>query len=171
MDRRTKVVICAAAAYVLLSMMALIIESRKRKRAASRTGGYASDTEDDETENEGGSTDGSTQDNQGATSSASKSNKRARIAETEEEGLIAAFISVGDKLAKAIEKLGSRDNDVPEDLFDNLNSLPGVSTAHKCSYFTFLVANPHIGRAFNKLPSEHKLNWVNLFISGKFPGQ
>ncbi|WVZ95374.1 hypothetical protein U9M48_041146 [Paspalum notatum var. saurae] len=176
MDKRTKVLICAAAAYMVLSMMALIIESRKRKRGAGRA-------EEDEAENKEGQANGvgdgpSTQDSQGATSSSSVNmpNKRARTAEIEEKELIAAFKHLGDKLVKAIEKVAkvgcrSRDNDVPEDLFDNINSLPGFDATHKNSYFVFLVANPHIGRAFNKLPFKHKLRWVDLFISGKFPGQ
>jgi len=107
---------------------------------------------------------------QGATLNASKT-KKAKIVENEEEGLIGAFNRVGDNLAKAIEKVGSSDNDVPDDLFDNLNSLSGFEETHISFYYAYLVAHPHIGRAFNKLPFNHKLNWVAMFISEKFPGQ
>jgi hypothetical protein len=30
--------------------------------------------------------------------------------------------------------------------------------------------HPHIARAFNKLPFDHKLIWARNFVSEKFPG-
>lgn len=86
--------------------------------------------EDDETENEEVTTRASTKrqfacDDNVATSSASKSNKKAKKRDSEDE-LIAAFKSVADKLSNAIEKVATWDTDVPDDLFDNLLNLPGV---------------------------------------------
>jgi len=107
---------------------------------------------------------------QGATSSASRPSKKAKVAEMEEDGLVAAFKSVGENLAAAIKLVAKPDNELPDDLFDILNQLPGFNSAHISFYYAHLVANPHIGRAFYKLPFEHKLNWVTMFIAEKFPG-
>ncbi|XP_022681811.1 uncharacterized protein LOC106804265 [Setaria italica] len=107
---------------------------------------------------------------QGATSSASRPSKKARVAEMEEDRLVAAFKCVGENLAAAIKMVAKPDNDLPADLFDMLNQLPGFNSAHISFYYAHLVENPHIGRAFYTLPFEHKLNWVTKFIAEKFPG-
>lgn len=106
-----------------------------------------------------------------ATSSASRPNKKAKIREAEEEGLVGAFKSVGKMLASAIQKVATGDNDVPDDLFDNLLTLPGFDQTHICFYYNHLVVNPHIASAFNKLPFVYKLTWVSAFISEKFPSK
>lgn len=111
--------------------------------------------------------------NHGATSSASKA-KKAKTSVDEEEGLIGAINRVGDKLACAIEKVATQpppNDDLPEDLFDIVNSLPGFDSTDISIYYAYLVANPRMGRAFYKLPFEHKLNWLAMFVANKFPGQ
>ncbi|TKW17157.1 hypothetical protein SEVIR_5G347450v4 [Setaria viridis] len=146
------------------------------------TGNFAKDTsaplgrEEDEGESqeEGdevtghGLSDGPT--NQGATSCASTPSKKAKVAAMEEDGLVAAFKSVGENLAVAIKLVAKPDNELPADLFDILNQLPGFTSAHISFYYAHLVANPHIGKAFYNLPFEHKLNWITMFIAEKFPG-
>ncbi|AQK62627.1 10A19I.15 [Zea mays] len=99
-----------------------------------------------------------------------KIRKKAKKRDSEEEGLIAAFKSVGDTLSSAIEKVATGDTDVPDDLFDSLINLPGFEQTHISLYFNYLVAHPHIARAFNKLPFDHKLIWARNFVSEKFPG-
>ena len=69
-----------------------------------------------------------------------------------------------------IQLVAKPNNELPDDLFDILNQLPGFNSAHISFYYAHLVANPHVGRAFYKLPFEHKLNWVTMFIAEKFPG-
>jgi len=137
----------------------------------------ALDTEDAETMNDAGDENGvndgpASPDDNGVSSSVTKPKaKRAKTVENEDdEGLIGAFKSVGYTLAKAIEKADATDNDVPEDLWDNLNSLLGFEAIHISCYYAHLVANPHIARAFNKLPLEHKLNCVVIFVNEKFLG-
>ncbi|KAG8084729.1 hypothetical protein GUJ93_ZPchr0010g11043 [Zizania palustris] len=123
----------------------------------------------------GGSDANVSLDNQCPTSSASKA-KRAKSSVTEEEGLIGAINRVGEKLACAIEKVATQppppplNDDLPEDLFEMLSSLPGYESTQISVYYAYLVANPRMGRAFYKLPFEHKLNWVAMFIADKFPG-
>lgn len=107
---------------------------------------------------------------QGATSSATRSSKKAKLAGMEDEGLVAAFRSVGENLAAAIKLVAKPDNELPSDLFDMLNQMPGFNSAHISFYYAHLVANPHIGKAFYNLPFEHKLHWITMFIAEKFPG-
>ncbi|PWZ13134.1 hypothetical protein Zm00014a_010894 [Zea mays] len=99
-----------------------------------------------------------------------RSGRKQKKRDSEEEGLIAAFKSVGDTLSSAIEKVATGDTDVPDDLFDSLINLPGFEQTHISLYFNYLVAHPHIARAFNKLPFDHKLIWARNFVSEKFPG-
>ncbi|KAJ1262110.1 hypothetical protein BS78_02G227500 [Paspalum vaginatum] len=127
------------------------------------------DTEEDAAQ---GPADGiNTPNNDAASSSASRPKKKAKIAENEDDGLIKAFKSVGTDLAEAIKTAGKPDTDLPSDLFDQLKSLPGFEKTHVSFYFSYLVANPHIGRAFYALPFEHKIDWFALFITERFPGQ
>jgi len=113
--------------------------------------------------------------NQGATSSASKP-KKARIGGDEEDGLIAVISRVGDRLAEAIEKACAAPppqptNDLPDDLFNMLINLPGFDAAQLNLYYQYLVANKDMGHAFYNLPFDHKLMWVAMFVSERFPGQ
>jgi hypothetical protein len=54
--------------------------------------------------------------------------------------------------------------------FDNLLNFAGFEQTHISLYFHYLVAHPHIARAFNKLSFDHKLIWARNFVSEKFPG-
>ncbi|CAN6357892.1 unnamed protein product [Urochloa humidicola] len=119
--------------------------------------------------------------NNGATSSASKSstlgkiynkkksNKRSR---TDVDPLVAAINRGSNKIAKAIKEVGKSDKDVPSDLFDNLMAFKGsFNETHLSFYYAHLVAEPHVARAFNSLPFDHKLNWVAKYIAENFPEQ
>ncbi|BAH92643.1 Os04g0395466 [Oryza sativa Japonica Group] len=86
--------------------------------------------------------------------------KKAKTTESEDNVLISAFTSVGDKLAAAIGKACELDNKIPEGLFDTLKSLPRLNEIHISFYYAHSVANPHIARAFDGLPLENKLHWV-----------
>ncbi|WVZ50978.1 hypothetical protein U9M48_002174 [Paspalum notatum var. saurae] len=116
------------------------------------------------------STHGPIPSEQGATSVSRPKSKRARRAESEEEAMLAVFKDVGDNIAKAIEKVAAPPpppptNDLPDDLFDMVQSIPGFQPAHYDFYFGYLVENPHIGRAFYKLPFASKLTWLSAFVS------
>ncbi|XP_014661166.2 uncharacterized protein LOC101777193 [Setaria italica] len=145
------------------------------------TGKFAKDssaplgTEDGDTED--GAANGTEEDpssafEEGATSNA-RPNKRAKIVESAEEGLIGAFNRVGDKLAMAITQVAKSNNELPEDLFDKVNSLSvsGFNDLQISTYYAHLVANPLIGKAFYGLPFQHQLHWMAMFVSERFPGQ
>jgi len=142
--------------------------------------GGAEDCEAEET----GKSDGdaiANEGNNGATSSASKtskigktnnskkSNKRSR---PDVDPLVAAINRGSNKIAKAIKEVGKSDNDVPSDLFDNLMAFNGsFNETHLSFYYAHLVSQPHIARAFNRLPFDHKLNWVAKYIAENYSGQ
>ncbi|WVZ50450.1 hypothetical protein U9M48_001702 [Paspalum notatum var. saurae] len=109
-----------------------------------------------------------TADDGGATSSATRPNKRAEIVQGNADGLVAAFDCASERLSGAIKEAATADKDMPEGLFDTVNTLPGFEHEHKSFYFEHLVNNPHIARAFNRLPFDHKLTWVAKFVSNNF---
>ncbi|XP_052140109.1 uncharacterized protein LOC127759936 [Oryza glaberrima] len=102
-------------------------------------------------------------------SSASKP-KRQKTYAHDDDGLVGAFDKASDKLANAIIRSSTVGNELPDDLWDNLNSLPRFEQHHISFYYHYLVSNPHIARAFNGLPFANKLDWVAMYISEKFPG-
>ncbi|CAN6268768.1 unnamed protein product [Urochloa humidicola] len=119
--------------------------------------------------------------NNGATSSASKTSRIGKInnskktnkrSRTDVDPLVAAINRGSNKIAKAIKEVGKSDKDVPSDLFDNLMAFKGsFNETHLSFYYAHLVSEPHIARAFNSLPFDHKLNWVAKYITENFPGQ
>ncbi|XP_034604907.1 uncharacterized protein [Setaria viridis] len=131
-------------------------------------------TEDGETEEKE-----DTPDDNGASSYASKPKRAKTIIDIEDDSTLVGVLKyVGEKLSNAIEKVAAPTpppppppaDELPEDLFNVLTSLPGFEEAHISYYYAYLVANPHIAKAFYKLPFNHKLNWVAFFIADKFPG-
>ncbi|CAO2205389.1 unnamed protein product [Urochloa humidicola] len=145
------------------------------------TGKFAKDssaalgTEDGDTEEGdaiGTEHDPSSQGEQAGTSN-SRPTKRAKIVETVEDGLIDAFNKVGDKIVVAITKVAKANNELPEDLFAQVNSLSvgGFDDIQISMYYMHLVANPNLAIAFSGLPFENKLHWIAMFVSEKFPGQ
>uniref|UniRef100_A0A0A9BEC0 Uncharacterized protein n=1 Tax=Arundo donax TaxID=35708 RepID=A0A0A9BEC0_ARUDO len=110
-----------------------------------------------------------TVDDNEASSSATKPSKRAKISESDDEGLIGAFKSAGERIAIAIERAGTADNTLPPDLFNKVISILGFEKTYKSLYYAHLVEYPHIGRAFYALPFDHKLTWLGKFIGDKFP--
>ncbi|KAK3123999.1 hypothetical protein QOZ80_8AG0639100 [Eleusine coracana subsp. coracana] len=106
-------------------------------------------------------------DDNGASSSAVRPNKRSRVVDNEEEGLVAAFKSNSEMLAKAIEKAAA--NDVPEDLLDKVQSIPGFDDTHKAYYYEHLVKNPRMGRKFPTLPLTYQITLLAKFVNETFP--
>jgi hypothetical protein len=98
-------------------------------------------------------TDGNTipslvNDEQHPSSSATRPNKRAKTSNSKVDGLVGAFTSSSNRRAIDIEKLAKGNMDLPNDLYDMIKILPSFNSAHISFYYSYLVANPHIGRAF-----------------------
>ena len=113
--------------------------------------------------------DNATLEDNGASSSASRPNKRARIDDNEENGLIKAFKFGSERIATALEKCAAGNMDLSPDLLEKVQDLPGFDDTHKAYYYAHLVEHPHIGRAFYNAPFEYKLNFIAKWISEKFP--
>jgi len=132
------------------------------------------DSQDEEEVTVNGLSDGHT--TQGATSStsrpssATRPSKKAKVVDTEEEGLIAVFKSVGENIAEAIKSAAKPENELPDDLFQILNTFPGFNSVHVSAYHLHLCSNPTIARFFYNLPYENQLHWFSMFISDKFSG-
>jgi hypothetical protein len=121
---------------------------------------------------------GATQDDNVATSSATKAtnpkkrDKGKKRAMTDQDPLVAAIKWGSTKLAKTIKEAGKPDNDVSSDLYDNLMAMSdSFNLTHLSFYQSYLVQHPHIARAFNFLPFKHKFNWVAKHIADNYPRQ
>jgi hypothetical protein len=57
---------------------------------------------------------------------------------------------------------------LPDGLFEKVDNLPGFEIHQKFKYYTYLVANPHIARAFMNLPLLYKVSWATSFIDENF---
>jgi hypothetical protein len=136
------------------------------------------DNEVQRMEVQSGSGIGATQQDNAATSSATKAtnpnkkDKGKKRARPDHDPLVAAIKWGSTKLAKAIKVAGKADNDVPADLYDNVMAFKGsFNETHLSFYHSYLVQHPHIARAFNSLSFEHKFNWVAKHIADNYPGQ
>ncbi|XP_035817813.1 uncharacterized protein [Zea mays] len=103
----------------------------------------------------------------GASSSAPRPRKKAKVTSNEEAGLIGAFKDGAERLAMAIEKAGS--DDLPPDLLQTLQSIPGFDDTHKAFYFAYLVKNPRLARQFPTLPLTYQISLLARFVSETFP--
>jgi hypothetical protein len=54
---------------------------------------------------------------------------------------------------------------LPEDLFEEVDNLPGFELEHKSKYYAHLVGNSDIATAFMSLPLLYKITWVTTFIN------
>lgn len=186
MANQKNLAIWAAVEYFWMAMVAVVIEYRRRKRRAD-------EDEDDGEGNSDGDVTGGTESTDGADSSATKQAKRAKRAKTtnsadstatkpakraktstrdDEDGLIATLRRVGSELAAAIITAGKKSapqvDDIPEGLYEQLNTLPGFTDDQIAHYYAFLVENPKSARAFVSLPYTGQLSWMSRYISKEF---
>ncbi|KAK3133233.1 hypothetical protein QOZ80_6AG0534060 [Eleusine coracana subsp. coracana] len=110
-----------------------------------------------------------TPDENGASSSATRSNKRARTTENKDnDPLVRAIDRGSERIASTIEKLAEKR--VPSDLIVKVQELPNFDDTHKSYYYSHLLENPQIAIAFYDVPFGYKLNFMAKWISEKFPG-
>jgi hypothetical protein len=108
-------------------------------------------------------------DEQPAPSSATRPNKRAKTGNFEVDSLVGAFTSLSNRLATSMKKLAKGNMDLPGDLYSMMKTLLSFNNAHISFYYSYLVANPYIARAFYNLPFDAKMDWMVEFITAKFP--
>jgi hypothetical protein len=96
-----------------------------------------------------------------------KPSKRARKDDNVVDGLVGA-IDYGSEtlasLADVIKEVAATKTS-SDGLFEDVDNLPCFELEHKSKYFTYLVANPDIARAFIKLPLLYKISWVTTFLN------
>jgi len=103
----------------------------------------------------------------GATSSASRPSKRARIIGSHGDGLVAA-LDRAEGLSDGIKKAAKGDKTLPQGLYEIVDNLPSFEHDRKSFYFGYLVNRPHVARAFDSLPYDHKITWISRFVSDNF---
>jgi hypothetical protein len=105
--------------------------------------------------------------NESGTSSGNKSSKRARKDDNVVDGLVGAIDCGSETLASLADviKEVATTKIAPDGLFEEVDNLPSFELEHKSKYFTYLVANPDIARAFMKLPMLYKISCVTTFLN------
>jgi hypothetical protein len=117
------------------------------------------------TSSDGNAISNTINDEQPAPSSATRPNKRAKTNNFEVDSLVGAFTSSSNRLATTMKKLAQGNMDLP----GMMKTLSGFNNAHISFYYSYLVANSHIERAFYKLSFDAKMDWMVEFITAKFP--
>jgi hypothetical protein len=121
------------------------------------------------TSSDGNAISNTINDEQPAPSSATRPNKRAKTNNFEVDSLVGAFTSSSNRLVTAMKKLAHGNMDLPNDLYGMMKTLSDFNNAHISFYYSYLVTNSHIERAFYKLSFDAKMDWMVEFITAKFP--
>lgn len=95
--------------------------------------------------------------------------KKAKSNPCADEGLQATLLACSERLAIAIEKTASTDNNSPLDLWENMKTLPGFGLDFLAHYYAYLVDNPRTATAFQVLENEQKMIWVARYVKNTFP--
>ncbi|KAF7073856.1 hypothetical protein CFC21_078783 [Triticum aestivum] len=94
--------------------------------------------------------------------------KKAKVKHVPEDPL-SLIVKDGFKLvADALVKSSGDDNDIPDDLWDVVYTLPGFDEEHVAHYYAHLVDNPKTARALMKLSQTNKSVWVSRYIKKNF---
>jgi hypothetical protein len=112
--------------------------------------------------------------NEDGASSSARPSKRAKKDDNANDGLAQA-IDHGNEtltaLANVIREVvvtKTAKANLSDGLFEEVDNLLGFEIHHKSKYYAYLVANPHIARAFMDLPLLYKVSWVTSFIDENF---
>lgn len=76
--------------------------------------------------------------------------------------------SLALKVVVALEKGGGGGGEIPNGLWDELESLLGFEEGHLCHYYAHLVENPSTAKAFVTLSFSNKLIWVTRYVTKNF---
>jgi hypothetical protein len=70
--------------------------------------------------------------------------------------------------SRQVHKQGEAARSRDFNLYGMMKTLPGFNNAHISFYYSYLVANPHIGKAIYNLSFDAKMDWMVEFITAKF---
>ncbi|KAM3411616.1 hypothetical protein ACQJBY_003348 [Aegilops geniculata] len=94
--------------------------------------------------------------------------KKAKVKHVPEDPL-SLILKDGFKLvANALVKSSGDDDDIPDDLWDVVSTLPDFDEEQVAHYYAHLVDNPKTARAFMKLSQTNKSVWVSRYIKKNF---
>ncbi|KAF8779683.1 hypothetical protein HU200_002434 [Digitaria exilis] len=88
--------------------------------------------------------------------------KKTRMGADDDLGYM--LLSGLEKLSDAIVQTAPVLTEIPDDLHDNLMSVPGFEEAHLVHYYAHLCDNPSIARVFNGLSLSNKMIWIARYI-------
>ena len=78
-------------------------------------------------------------------------------------------MACSERLAIAIEKTASTDNNSSLELWENMKTLPGFGLDFLAHYYAYLVENPRTAIAFQVLENAQKMIWVARYVKNTFP--
>jgi hypothetical protein len=76
------------------------------------------------------------------------------------------LVTLADAIKEAVLAKTSK-KALPNDLFEEVDKLPGLELEHKFKYYTHLVANPNIATTFISFPLLYKITWITTFVNKK----
>ncbi|CAM0909690.1 unnamed protein product [Alopecurus aequalis] len=97
--------------------------------------------------------------------------KKAKANPCADEGLQATLMACSERLAIAIEKTTSTDNNSPLELWESMKTLPGFGLDFLAHYYAYLIDNPRTATAFQVqvLEKDQKMIWVARYVKNTFP--
>jgi hypothetical protein len=122
----------------------------------------------------GASSSAATNPNEVGASSSDRPSKRVKKDDNAHDGLVQAIDRGNETLSALVDVIREVviakmvKANLPDGLFEEVDNLLGFEIHHKFKYYAYLVANPHIARAFMDLPLLYKVSWVTSFIDENF---
>ena len=95
--------------------------------------------------------------------------KKAKPNPCAEDRLHATILASSERIAIAIEKSSSTENNAIDGLWESMKVLPGFSLDYLAHYYAYLVDNPRVAMAFKVLEEDQKKVWVSRYVKNTFP--
>jgi hypothetical protein len=120
------------------------------------------------------SSSAATNPNEVGASSSARPSKRVKKDDNAHNGLVQVIDRGNETLSAladvirevAVAKMANAN--LPDGLFEGIDNLLSFEIHHKSKYYVYLVANPHIVRAFMDLILLYKVPCVTNFVNGNF---
>ncbi|XP_037460634.1 uncharacterized protein LOC119331575 [Triticum dicoccoides] len=95
--------------------------------------------------------------------------KKAKPNPCAKDKLHATILASSERIAIAIEKSTSSENNAIDGLWESMKVLPGFSLDHLAHYYAYLVDNPRVAMAFKVLEEDQRKVWVSRYVKSTFP--
>ncbi|VAH41536.1 unnamed protein product [Triticum turgidum subsp. durum] len=94
--------------------------------------------------------------------------KKAKVKHVVDDPLVITLKDGFKFVAEAIVKSSGDDDDIPDNLWDVISTLPDFDEEHLAHYYAHLVDNPKTARAFMKLTQINNSVWVSRYVKKNF---